>query len=153
MQLHLEGSNSVGAPRERVYAMLTDSSFIGKSIPDSEEVRVVDADTVEAKIKVRVAIVSAALKARLTISERTPPSGASLSADATGSGSSIKISSRFSLAEEGPGKTKIDWKADVDVGGVMAGIGSSLLRGFATKRVADIFGGITKSIEGASPSQ
>ena len=152
MQIHLEGSNSVGAPRERVYGMLTDSAFIGRSIPDSEDVRVVDADTVEAKIKLRVAIVSAALRARLTISERTPPSGASLSADATGSGSSIKISSRFSLADEGAGRTKIDWKADAEVGGVMAGIGSSLLKGFATKRVAEIFEGITRAIEGAPPS-
>jgi carbon monoxide dehydrogenase subunit G len=151
MQLHLEGSASVGAPRQAVFSMLTDSTFIGKSIPDSEEVKVIDANTVEAKIKVRIAIVSSTLRVRLTIGERVPPSGASMSADASGSGSNIKIATAFTLEEEGPSRTKIDWKADADVTGVMAGIGSGLLKGFASKRVAEIFEGITRAIEGAAP--
>jgi uncharacterized protein len=152
MQLHLEGANSVGAPRQSVFSMLTDSSFIGRSIPDSEDVKVLDANTVEAKLKVRIAVVSSTLRVRLTIGERVPPSSATMSADASGSGSSIKIASAFTLAEEGPSRTKIEWKADADVTGVMAGIGSGLLKGFASKRVAEIFVGITRAIEGAASS-
>jgi carbon monoxide dehydrogenase subunit G len=41
----------------------------------------------------------------------------------------------------------MSWKADAEISGVMAGIGSSLLRGFATKKVTEIFDGITKSLE------
>ena len=39
------------------------------------------------------------------------------------------------------------WSADAEIGGVMAGIGSTLLKGFATKKVAEIFSGIIKAVE------
>ena len=148
MRLHLEGSNTMNAPLEKVYSLLTDPGFMAKSIPDAEDVRVLDGSTLEAKMKLRVAVVSSTIKTKMTISKVAPPTKAQLVAEGTGSGSSLKIASVFDLSGGSP--TTMKWAADADIGGVMAGIGSALLKGFATKRVEEIFAGLTRAVEASA---
>jgi len=116
-----------------------------KSLPDAEDVKVIDAETAEATIKLRIALVSARLRMNVKILNKKPPSHAELSAEGSGTGSYVKIQSTFDLAESNP--TKLTWSADADITGVMAGIGSTMLRGFAQKRVAEIFNAIQIAIE------
>ncbi len=148
MQLHLEGSNQINAPREKVYSLLTDANFLAKTLPDAEDVHVIDASTLEARIKLRVAVVSSTLKVKMSVEKTEPPSKATLLADGTGSGSNLKINSVFTLSGDLP--TTMSWSADADITGVMAGLGSTLLKGFATKKVAEIFQGITQAVEASS---
>ncbi len=145
MQLHLEGSNLIQAPSERVYRLLTDTNFLAKTLPDAEEVHVIDRSNLEAKVKVRIAVVSSKLSVKMSVNPVNPPSKATLLVIATGSGSNMTINSVFDLVGDSP--TTMKWSADAEVSGVMAGLGSTLLKGFATKKVGEIFDGITKSIE------
>ncbi len=145
MQIHLEGSNSMKASRETVFNLLTDPNFIAKTLPDAEDVRVLDGSSLEARLKLRVAVVSSRLNIKMTVTEKEPPSRATLLAEGSGSGSNIKITSVFTL--EGDDPTTMNWSADADIGGVMSGLGSIVLRGFATKKVAEIFAGITRAVE------
>lgn len=145
MQLHLEGTISMNASRERVYELLTDPNFIATTIPDAEDVRVLDGSNLEGKIKLRIAVVTSTLRMKMTIQKTSPPSKATLIAEGSGSGSNLKISSVFDLMGSGP--TTMKWSADGEISGVMAGIGSALLKGFAAKRVAEIFESITKNVE------
>jgi uncharacterized protein len=145
MQLHLSGSSSINADKETVFNRLTDAKFIARSLPDAEDVNVIDGKTIEAKLKVKVAVVTSTLKLRMSIAETTPPSKAELVADATGSGSHMTISSIFELSGSRP--TTLSWSADAEITGVMAGLGSSILKGFAMKKVGEIFEGITKAVE------
>ncbi|MDG6982229.1 MAG: SRPBCC family protein [Nitrososphaerota archaeon] len=148
MQLHFDGSIVINAPQSKVYALLTDPSFIAKTLPDAEDVHVLDAQSLEARMKLKVAVVSSALKVKMSVSKTAPGSKATLVAEGTGSGSAMKITSVFDLA--GGSSTTMGWSADAEITGVMAGLGSSLLKGFATKKVAEIFEGITKAIEEAA---
>ena len=150
MQLHLEGTNSISSPRERVYSLLTDPGFISRSLPDAEDVRVLDEAALETKMKVRIAVVSASLRMRMTIERTAPPAKAALFAEGSGSGSSLRIRSTFELT--GDATTTMAWAADADITGVMAGIGSTILKGFAARKVAEIFSAITKAVEAASSS-
>jgi carbon monoxide dehydrogenase subunit G len=136
------------APREKVYALLTDPKFLAKTLPDAEEVRVLDDSNLEARVKLRVAVVTSSMKLKLRVSRVDPPSRAALLAEGSGSGSNLKITSTFDLSGDMP--TTMAWSADAEITGVMAGIGSTLLKGFATKKVGEIFSGITKSVEEAT---
>ncbi len=148
MNIHLDGSNAIHSPREKVYSLLTDPNFISKSLPDSEDVRVIDGSSLEARMKLRIAVVSTTMRMKLRVERTAPPSKATLVAEGAGSGSTLKITSVFDLS--GDSQTTMAWSADAEVGGVMAGIGSSLLKGFAAKKVAEIFSGITKAVEASS---
>lgn len=148
MEIQLSGSNTINAPRRTVFNRLTSPDFLAKSLPDSEDARVVDGSTVEGKVKVRVAVVSSTLKITMTVSEKVPQEKATLQVDGTGSGSALRVTSNFTLTGDSP--TKMDWTAVAEITGVMAGLGSTLLKGFATKKVAEIFSGITSAIERSS---
>ncbi len=145
MQLHLDGSNSITAPSESVYSLLTDAAFLATTLPDAEDVHVLDKTSLEATIKVRVAVVSSKLRIKMAVTATQPPTNASLAVTGAGSGSNMQISSSFELSGSSP--TTMKWMADADITGVMAGLGSTLLKGFASKKVAEIFEGITKAIE------
>jgi len=149
VQLHLTGSTTINAKRERVFQLLTDPNFIATTLPDAVEVAVLDKENLEAKMKVKVALISSSIKVRLKVTDRVPPSSARLLAEGSGSGSNLKIISTFSLEGDGTTTTRLSWVADAEITGLMAGLGSLVLRGFAEKKVGEIFAGITKGIEGA----
>jgi uncharacterized protein len=135
----------MNSKRETVFELLTDPNFLAKTLPDAEDVRVIDGSSLEARLKLRVAVVSSKLNVKMTVTDKESPSKATLLAEGSGSGSSMKITSVFNL--EGDNPTSMNWVADAEIGGVMAGLGSTVLRGFATKKVAEIFAGITQAIE------
>lgn len=151
MQLHLDGSNKIRADRKIVYRLLTDSAFIASTLPDAEDVKVIDESSLSAKLKVRVSIVSSSTQVKMRIVNKEPDSKAALEVEGSGSGSNMRIKSAFELTGENP--TTIGWTADAEISGVMAGLGSTILRGFATKKVAEIFQGITDAIERESTKQ
>lgn len=148
MQLHLEGTENITLPRERAFQLLTDSSFLAKSLPDAQETKVIDDSSLEAKMKIGISFLTANMNVKMKIADKSPPQHARLQVEGVGSGSSMKITSDFDLEGEGP--TKMKWAADAEITGVMAGIGSSILKGFAEKKVKEIFEGIKKAMEQAS---
>ncbi len=148
MQIHLEGSNQMKGHRENIFSLLTDPNFLAKTLPEAEDVHVLDDSSLEATLKLRVAVVSSKLRVKMRLTEKEPPSRAILLAEGSGSGSNLKITSVFTLDGDNP--TTMKWSADADIGGVMAGLGSAVIRGFATKKVAEIFTGITRAVEASS---
>ncbi len=148
MHLHLEGSSELNVDRETAYNRLTDLEVMTSSLPDAEAVKIIDIETAEATIKLRIALVSARLRMKVKISNKKPPSHAELSAEGSGTGSHVKISSTFDLAQSNRNPTTIfTWSADADITGIMAGIGSTMLRGFAERRVSEIFSAIQIAVE------
>jgi len=148
MQLHLEGAEDLALPRDRVFQLLTDSSFIAKSLPDAQETKVIDDSSLEAKMKIGISFLTTNMNVKMRIVDKVPPQHARLLVDGAGSGSNMKIASDFNL--EGDTATKMKWAAEAEISGVMAGIGSSILKGFAEKKVKEIFEGIKKAMEQAS---
>jgi carbon monoxide dehydrogenase subunit G len=145
VQLHLEGSEELKVRRERVYQLLTDPNFIANSIPDSQDVKVTSEDSVEAKMKIGISFVTMMMQVKMKIADKRPSTHARLLAEGSGSGSSMKITSDFDL--EGENATRMRWVADAEITGVMAGIGSTILKGFSEKKVAEIFQGIKNAME------
>jgi len=145
MQLHLDGSNSIGANRETAFRLLTDPNFLATTLPYAEDVHVLDGKSLEAKIKLKLAVISSTLRLKMTVGEEEAPVRAKLLAEGNGSGSSMKIVSTFTLAGDKP--TIMKWAADAEITGVMAGLGSTILKGLATKKIAEIFDNITRAVE------
>jgi carbon monoxide dehydrogenase subunit G len=149
MQLHLEGAEDLALSRERVYQLLTDSSFIAKSLPDAQETKVIDDSHLEARLKIGISFLTTNMNVKMALADKVAPQHAKLLVEGTGSGSNMKIVSDFNL--EGDNPTKMKWAADADITGLMAGIGSSILKGFAEKKVKEIFEGIKQAMEKAAP--
>ena len=129
---------------------MTDSSFIAKSLPDAQDAKVIDESNIEAKLKIRMTFLTTHMAVKLKIANVVPPGHARLYVEGSGSGSNMKITSDFDL--EGDAATKMKWAADAEITGVMAGIGSSIIKGFAEKKVKEVFAGIKNAMVLAGPA-
>jgi len=100
-------------------------------------------------MKIGISFLTTNMNVKMKLTDKVPPEHARLLVEGTGSGSNMKITSDFNL--EGDMTTKMKWVADAEITGVMAGIGSSILKGFSEKKVKEIFEGIKKAMEQAGP--
>jgi carbon monoxide dehydrogenase subunit G len=100
-------------------------------------------------MKIGLSFLTTKMAVKMKIADKVPPQHARLLVEGSGSGSNMKITSDFDL-EGGEGATatttKMKWSADAEITGVMAGIGSGILKGFAEKKVREIFDGIKKAM-------
>jgi carbon monoxide dehydrogenase subunit G len=80
------------------------------------------------------------------IADRIPPSSAKLIGKGRGVGSTVDLQTSFTLQESGSG-TKVGWVADVNIGGIMAGLGTKLLDSTSRKMVEQVLGHIQDKLK------
>ncbi len=71
--MRIEGSFTVAAPRERVFAEITNPALMAGCIPGCEAIEVVDAKTYRARILVEVGPIKARFNLVVEVTEETPP--------------------------------------------------------------------------------
>jgi carbon monoxide dehydrogenase subunit G len=79
------------------------------------------------------------------IADRIPPSSAKLIGKGRGVGSTVDLQTTFTLQESGAGT--VGWVADVNIGGIMAGLGTKLLDSTSRKMVEQVLGNIQDKLK------
>lgn len=135
--MHLEGYFETPAPQNVAWEFLLNPNDIAHCFPDLQSLDVTSPESFKAKVKVGISVVKGTMDFDFRIAEKTPPSSAKLIGTGRGVGSSIEIQTAFTLDELGSG-TKVGWIADVNVGGIIAGVGSKLLDSTSRKMVEQV---------------
>jgi carbon monoxide dehydrogenase subunit G len=146
MKFHLEGVVSIKARPEKTFASLSDPQFMISTIPDLQNYKIIDQDHFDARIKVGISVVRGTIDVKFQLTEKTNGNHAKLIGDGSGAGSRMRIESIFDLSPEGE-DTKMTWSADADLSGLIAGIGSQILKGQSEKQVGQIFSNIKAKLE------
>jgi len=145
LQLEFTGKEELNSEIARVYRFLTSPQELAKSIPDAEDVKVTSANEIEAKVKVKIAVISSSLKVRMKIASNQQDN-VIVTASSSGAGSNVEISTNFKLIPQQNG-TLIEWKADARVNGLIAGLGSSTLKAFAERYIKQVIENIHKILD------
>ncbi len=143
--MHLEGSFETPAPRKAVYDFLLNPQDIGPCFPDLQSLELTSADSFRAKVKVGLSVVKGMMGFEFRTSDKVSPASAKLIGTGRGVGSTIEIQTGFTLSDMGSG-TKVEWVADVNVGGIMAGLGSKLLNSTSSKIVERVIENFKKTL-------
>ncbi len=151
MKFHLDGAVSIKASPEKTFTSLSNPEFMVSTIPDLQSYKILDQDHFEAKIKVGISVVRGTVDMKFELKDKTGGNHARLLGDGAGAGSRMHIDSTLDLSPEGEG-TKMAWSADADLGGLMAGIGSQILKSQSEKQVSQIFSNIKAKLEARSSS-
>jgi hypothetical protein len=130
-------ASSVAAPREAVYSALVNPDILKRAIPGCESLVATGPDTYQAQLKVGVAGLKGSYRGSVTIKDQQPPNSFSLSFDGKGGPGFVRGTAAVRLSDETAG-TRVDSDADVQVGGLIAAIGSRLVEA-ATRKLADDF--------------
>ncbi len=144
--MHLEGSFDTPTSRKAVWDFLLNPQDIAPCIPDVQSLDVTSPDSFKAKVKVGLSLVKGTMDFDFRIADKVPPSSAKLIGSGRGVGSTVEIQTAFTLDELGSG-TKVGWAADVNVGGIMAGLGSKLLDSTSAKMVQQVVENLTNKLK------
>jgi carbon monoxide dehydrogenase subunit G len=138
--MEFSGAVDIPAPRDRVFAFVTDPNKVGACGPGVESIEVIDATHFRAKAKVGVGFINARFVVDLEIAEQEPPDMAIIKARGQAPGSAVDGLGRMNLVDgPEPGTTTMLWAAEVNVSGMLATMGARLIEGTANKMIGQTF--------------
>jgi carbon monoxide dehydrogenase subunit G len=146
--MKFSGTVDINAPRDRVWAFLMDPDQVGPCGPGVESIEVVDETHFKARAKVGIGFISARFNIDMEIAERDEPNRAVIKAHGQAPGSAVDATATMALADGEAGGTKMEWGADVLIGGTIASVGARLIEGTANKMIGQTFDCIRTKLEG-----
>jgi uncharacterized protein len=135
--MHLEGSFETPASRNVVWGFILNPNDIAPCFPDLQSLEVTSPDSFKAKVRVGISVVRGTMDFEFRIDQKKPPNSANLLGTGRGIGSTVEMRTTFTLNEV-PSGTTVGWVADVNVGGVIAGLGAKLLESTSWKMVEKV---------------
>jgi carbon monoxide dehydrogenase subunit G len=146
--MHVTTSSFVPADRVRVYAALVDPAILQQVIPGCESLTPIGPDSYDATMKVGVAGLKGSYKGKASILEQHPPEALTLAFEGKGGPGFLRGVAAIALAPEGAG-TRVTSDADVQVGGLIAAVGSRLVEAAARKMADDFFARLSERLQQA----
>jgi uncharacterized protein len=141
-------SSLVPAPRERVFAALIDPAILQRVIPGCESLVAKAPDVFEATLKIGLAGLKGTYTGTGSIRDRRPPEALTLALDGKGKPGFVRGSAAIVLSDDAGGHgTHVACEADVQVGGVIAAIGSRLIQAAAKKLADDFFKQLSRELQ------
>ena len=137
--MKLEGSHDIPAPRQTVWQAFLDPEVLRQAIPGCERLEAMGDDEYKATLKIGVAAVKGTFEGKVKLSDKNPPESYRMAVEGSGGPGFVRGSALITLSDIEVG-TRVSYSADVQVGGLIAGVGQRMLGG-VTKMMADKFFG------------
>lgn len=150
--MRFEGVQDIGAPRERVWAFVTDPQQVASCGPDVQHVDVIDPTHFKVVVKAGVGPIRTTFTMDVTFTELRAPEHASIRARGQAPGSAVEMLSTLDLTAPAPDRTTMRWGADVNVSGTIASLGARLMQGAADKITQQVFACIKQKLESPAAS-
>ena len=128
----------INAPREQVFAALTDPDVLQQCIPGCESLTATGDNVYEAQVRIGLPGMKGLYNGKVQVKDPVPPEAFTLVGDGKGGPGVVHGIARLRFEETKEG-TQIACEADVQVGGVLASIASHLVHGAARGMLDSFF--------------
>ncbi|MBI3824816.1 MAG: carbon monoxide dehydrogenase subunit G [Candidatus Rokubacteria bacterium] len=135
--MKIEGSHDIPAPRQKVWDAFLDPETLRQAIPGCEKLEALGNDEFKATMKVGVAAVKGTFEGKVRLADRKPPESYTLHVEGSGGPGFVRGQTVITLSDI-DGGTRVAYSADVQIGGLIAGVGQRMLGG-VSKMTADQF--------------
>lgn len=127
--MRIEGSFIVAAPRERVFAEITNPALMAGCIPGCEAIEAVDGKTYRARILVEVGPIKARFNLVVEVTEEEAPARvASVTRGEEGTRASVISASNELLLAPAEGGTEVKYVSEVSVTGRLGKFGLGMMK-------------------------
>ena len=147
--MKIEGTYQIHVPRERIFAALTDPQILQRCIPGCQSLDKIADDTYVATMKAGVGPVKGIFKGNVRLEDMQPPSHYRMIVDGKGGPGFVKGTGDFDLRDV-DGGTAIAYQGDLQVGGVIAGVGQRMIEAAAKMLASQFFSKLQSEIENSS---
>lgn len=145
--MKIEGSYDLPASRDRVWQALLDPDQLSRAIPGCEKLEAAGPDEYKATLKVGVAAVKGVFEGKVRLSDLQPPTRYKMAVEGSGAPGFVRGEASMELSEV-EGRTRVAYSADVQAGGLIAGVGQRMLGGVAKMMVDQFFSRIAEQLAG-----
>src|SRR5947207_1638291 len=136
--MKLSGTYQLAAPRDKVFAAITDPAVLQRAIDGCEKMVKTAEDTYDAHLKIGIAGIKGSYVGKVQLKDRKDAEAYTLVMEGKGAPGFVKGTARIRLADKG-GETELQCDAETQVGGTVAAIGSRLIGVIAKKMMGDFF--------------
>jgi carbon monoxide dehydrogenase subunit G len=143
--LKIQGNHKFNAEREVLWDLLLDPASLAATIPGCRELVETAPGVFEAKLNVGVAPVKGDFSGSVKLEDVNRPSDFRMLVEGSGTPGFMKGSASIKLESEGE-TTVLDVDSDVQVGGVIAGVGQRMLGGVAKLLMGQFFKALEKQL-------
>jgi carbon monoxide dehydrogenase subunit G len=144
--MRVEGTKSLGASRERVWAVLNDPARMARLMPGVESFDVMDERRWRANVKIPLGLGGLRLSIDMEKTEEREPEFARLHAKGNGLGAILDMDTSFELSE-GAGGTDMRWEADVRVAGTVASMGQRVIQPIVNQQVSNVLTALEREVQ------
>jgi carbon monoxide dehydrogenase subunit G len=119
-----------------------------KAIPGCERLEAVGEDEYKATMKVGVAAVKGTFEGKVRITDKKPSDSYRMAVEGSGGPGFVRGEAVITLTDT-PGGTRVSYSADVQVGGLIAGVGQRMLGGVSKMMADQFFNRMTELLQSA----
>ena len=147
--MKIEGSHEIPAPRQKVWDAFLNPDQLRQAIPGCEKLEPLGNDEFKATMKVGVAAVKGTFEGKVKLSDKNPPSSYRLHAEGSGGPGFVRADTLITMNDGEGGGTRVSYDADVQVGGLIAGVGQRMLGGVSKMMADQFFNKMSQLLQGA----
>jgi carbon monoxide dehydrogenase subunit G len=143
---------TVKAPAATVWAFLRDPEQVGRCIPGTERVEVIDDTHYRVTAGARVSFLSVSFRMTVTLTEIEEPRRLVSVAEGIDDRlkERVKLAAALTLEPLGPRETAVSYRIDLGVYGKLASLGLTVIKGKARQMAAEFADGIRTRLEAAA---
>ncbi|TFL16694.1 CoxG family protein [Jannaschia formosa] len=149
--MELNGTRTIAAPRELVWAKLNDPETLKACIPGCEELTGSPGEGFEATVKQKVGPVKATFKGAVTLEDVNAPESYRIVGEGKGGVAGFAKGAADVTLAEVPEGTELTYAVEAKVGGKLAQLGSRIVGGFAAKMADQFFETFKNQVEDGAP--
>jgi carbon monoxide dehydrogenase subunit G len=136
--MKLDGTNTLAAPVDAVWKTLNDPEALRRCTPGLKELNPTGPDSYQATLSIGIAAVKGTYAGTLRITDKQPPKHYKIMLEGTGGAGFMKGEGTVDLEPQGGG-TLLRWAGDIQVGGLIAGVGQRMLGGVGKMLIGQFF--------------
>ncbi|MGI8722922.1 MAG: SRPBCC family protein [Geodermatophilaceae bacterium] len=146
--MKLQGTATLHADREQVFATLTDPGVLARCIPGCEALDRTGEDSYKMTVSAGVGAIRGRYDGKVTLTDLARPEGYVMNARGAGGAGTVDATCRIDLASDGD-QTLLTYSADATVGGPVAGVGQRMISAVAKRMAGQFFSAVDDELTGA----
>jgi uncharacterized protein len=147
--MKLDGTNTLPAPVETVWKTINDPDALRRCTPGLKELTPTGPDSYSATLSIGIAAVKGTYAGTLRITDKQAPTHYKIVLEGTGGAGFMKGEGIVDLEAQGT-QTLLRWSGDIQVGGLIAGVGQRMLSGVGKMLIGQFFKCLEQQFQAAS---
>lgn len=144
--MKIQGSHIIPFDPGRAYTLLQDPEVLARSMPACDHMEKIGEDEYRLKMKMAISAVQGLFSGTIRVTDKNPPNQFRLIVEGTGKVGFLKGDGLLTLIPVGSA-TEVRYQGDVQIGGMVAGVGQRLLESTAKFMIKKFFERLTGAPE------